>query len=70
MKFNKIFIKTLKIPLYIQPFMLKKGSSNNIFVWSVKNNTQGPKGWGMGFACELTTTNYLERVRQTNTWIP
>ena len=25
-----------------------------------KSGTQGPKGWGLGFGCELITTNYLE----------
>ena len=30
-KFNDFFTKTPKIPLYIQPFILKYGSNSNIF---------------------------------------
>ena len=31
-KFNEFFTKTLKIPLYIQPFILKYGSNSNIVI--------------------------------------
>ena len=30
--FNEFFTKTLKIPLYIQSFILKYGSNNNIVI--------------------------------------
>ena len=30
--FNEFFTKTLKIPLYIQPFILKYGSNSNIII--------------------------------------
>ena len=31
-KFNEFFTKTLKIPLYIQPFILKYWSNSNIVI--------------------------------------
>ena len=31
-KFNDFFTKTPKIPLYIQPFILKYGSNSNIVI--------------------------------------